>query len=310
MKTITNQVKPEELQKKIAAIDAPPTETSKLDANGKPITETPVVTDPPVVENEDAPLELNDILATDPDKLTDKEQTFLEENQEKLTDEQKFKFHIIEEMPKKKEEAAPATKEINIDYKARYSGSTQEAQVLAARNKEFIEATDKAKALPLPTDDEMMLEYPEDWEVMNDRQRKNAKIAKLQENKDKILSEVTEKMKKSVEWRETTKKHIENPAIITQYPQLAGHEEEFVQFCSLPSRVGLSYDDLIKAFSFDLKPNTPAPQRKSLFETGSGGGITPKAPKALSTEEIAYLRKNNPKEYKRLSLAGKINVDL
>lgn len=291
MKAITNQAKTDELKGKINAA----------------VVDPPIVT--PTNDPEKIVLDIKDVLTRDPEQVTEEEQNFIEAHKEELTDEQKLAFHIIEELPVKPVVAAPA-KEMNIDYKARYAGSTQEAQVLAARNKEFLEAREKAKTLPLPTDEEMKTEYIEEWDEMTDRQKKNAKLAKLNENQNKILDEVTEKMKKRDQWVEDTKKYSVDPSTLVKYPLLAGHEEEFVQFCSLPTRVGINYDDLVKAFSFDLKPVVVTPKRANLLEPAGGGGSVAPVKKELTVEEIGFLRAHNPKEYKRLIQAKKINIDL
>lgn len=291
MKVITNQAKSPELKTKIEE----------------------AIVDPPVATPENDPekvvVDFKNVLTKDPDSLTDEEQTAVEEHKDELTDEQKLAFHIIDKLPEKSPVVAPVTKETNIDYKARYAGSTQEAQILAARNKEFLDAKAKADAVSDPTDDEMKKEYGDEWDEMSDRQKKNAKgIAKAQK-KDEILTEVTEKMKRRDEWVESTKKFSTDPATITKYPQLEGHEEEFIQFCSLPTRVGLDYDLLISAFSSGIKPVIVPPKRANLFETGGGGGGAAPTVKELTVDEIAFLRKNNPREYKRLIQAKKIKVD-
>lgn len=291
MKAITNQAKTDELKGKIDAA----------------VVDPPIAT--PTNDPEKIVLDIKDVLTRDPEQVTEEEQNFIEAHKEELTDEQKLAFHIIDELPVKPVVVALA-KETNIDYKARYAGSTQEAQVLAARNKEFLDAKAKADAVADPTDDEMKTEYGDEWEEMTDRQKKNAKGVSKAQKKDIILNEVTEKMKKRDVWVEDTKKYSADPSTLVKYPQLAGHEEEFVQFCSLPTRVGINYDDLVKAFSFDLKPIVVTPKRANLLETAGGGSGVAPVVKELTVEEIGFLRVHNPKEYKRLLQTGKIKIDL
>lgn len=309
MAKIDNRVRKEDLNKKVDSLinDTPPVVPPK-----DPPIDPPVVVDPPIVAPVLPPTEeekaiLTDILASEPTDLTDDQQEYLEEHKADLTPEQQLAFGLIDKLPEKKVEPV---KETNIDYKSRYAGSTVEAQVLASRNKEFLEATEKADALVEPTEDEMKTEYGEDWDTFTDRQKKNAKVAVLAQKRKEIIDEVRNKMKKGVEWTDATKKYVNDPTTKLKYKQLEGHEEEFVQFCSLPSRVGINYDDLVKAFSFDLKPVTLPPKRASLFEKGGGGGAAVPTVKELSADEVSFIRIHNPRKYKELILKKKINLDI
>jgi hypothetical protein len=213
----------------------------------------------------------------------------------------------VEEAPEEQEvapvvEVAPE----EPDWKSRYIGSTREAQVLAARNKKFAESVDKANSLEKPTDEEMRTEYGDNWEMMDDVQRKLAKETVLSSKRFAILNEVATETKKGEEWVEKAKVFVADPQVLVKYPQLEGKETEFVQFCSLPTRVGVDLDDLVRAFSFDIKEEVP--KRKTLFESG-GGGQAP-APKELTVDEIAFLRTHDSKKYKQLLASGKIKIEV
>ena len=219
---------------------------------------------------------------------------------------------IVEDTPQEpveddfKEEVPEDNGEDKTDYKARYRGSTQEAQVLAAKNKEFVNAVDEASKLPEPTDEDMVKEYGDDWDMMDSVQKKMAKKTYTSERKFAIVNEAAQKTKKTEEWMDSVQKFTSDPVTVTKYPQLQGHEVEFEQFCSVPSRTGVNFDDLVKAFSFDIKPVRQ--QRKSLFEIKGGGEIA--KPKELTPEEASYLRIHNQKKYKELVKRGKITFDL
>ncbi len=265
---ITNQTTPEELEAKINAVDdeETPEETT--------VTRTPDVTPPEEAE------------------------TTQEEPEE------------TEEITEEGEEApAPVVtpeEQEETDWKSRYTGSTREAQVLASRNKKLLDSIEKAKGLPTPTDEEMREEYGDNWDLMDDIQRKTAKNATLSSKRFSVLEEVAAESKKTDEWVEKAKNFVAEPQVLIKYPQLAGKETEFVQFCSLPTRVGVELDDLVRAFSFDIKQEVP--KRKTLFESGGGG--QPPAPKELTVDEIAFLRTHDSKKYKQLLASGKIKIEV
>jgi hypothetical protein len=201
----------------------------------------------------------------------------------------------------------PPSKEDTEDYKAKYAGSTREAQVLAAKNKQLTETIAKAAVIPDPDDAEMRKEYGDNWDVMDEVQKKMAREALVSSRRFQMIHQVVEGYKKTDEWIDKVRNFTTDTKTITKYPQLEGRETEFVQFCSIPSRVGVDIEDLVRAFSFGIKPIKP--KRENLFETGGGGGEATK-PKELTIEEIASLRVNNNKEYTRLVKAGKIKIDL
>ena len=72
---------------------------------------------------------------------------------------------------------------------------------------------------------------------------------------------------------------------------------------------GTPIETLLPAFLFNL-PETPK-KRNGLFETG-GGGTPPEMKPGVITDadEVANLRKTDPKEYKRQLKAGTIKLDV
>lgn len=295
-KTLTNQLTPEDLKAKVDAIDDPET---------PPEAPSEV---PPTPEE----LDLEEIRAKDPSELTDEEQTFLEENVESLNDEEKVTFNIegatTPEPPVEGALESPTEPSVpdDTDWKARYRGSTQEAQVLASRNKDLVQSVDEAANLTEPTDEEMQNEFPNEWDLMDNFQKKIAKDNLLNKRRFELVNQSVQKTKKSEEWVGKVKEFTDNPVTLENYPLLKGKEVEFSQFCAIPSRVGVEFDDLVKAFLFDVPPVRP--QRKSLFETKGGGeGLKPKG---LTPEEVSFLRINDQKKYKELIKAGKIKIEV
>lgn len=320
-KVITNQTPKVELQEKVNEIVeevpqekpvpapilkgprvVPPVEppTTAPEEEAAPVTPPQTVTE----EESGEELDLTSIKAKDPNELTDEEQTFLEEHQEELTPQEKLNFNIIETLPENP--VVPETPADNTDWKARYAGSTREAQVLASKNKQVTDAITKAGELPEPTDEEMRTELGDDWDIMDDTQRRIARRATLADRRFEIINKASQEGKKTDEWVDRVRTYSQDPQVVLKFPQIEGREIEFVQFCSLPSRVGVDLEDLVKAFTFDIKPVEP--KRQNLFERGTGGHAP--AQKEMTVEEISFLRTNNPKKYKELIKSGKIKIEI
>src|SRR3990167_465969 len=216
--------------------------------------------------------------------------------------------------PVKEPEAPPEPvkvvkeEEDEVDWKARYAGSTKEAQILAARDKDVMSAIDDAASLSEPTEEELRKEFGDDWELMDNFQKRIAKDNLLNKRRFERIDEVAQKRKKIDTWIDKVNDFVADPKTISAIPKLQGKETEFGQFCLAPSRVGVDFDVLVKAFLYDVKVETPTRPSSTLFEIG-GGGEAPKTPE-ITPEQIAYLRKNNQKEYKRLLNSGKIKVEL
>jgi hypothetical protein len=100
-------------------------------------------------------------------------------------------------------------------------------------------------------EEEMSKEYGDNWEIMDDIQKKLAKDTVLSNKIFDIIKGVAEESKKTEEWLDKAQKFSQDPVVVSKYPQLEGRETEFIQFCSLPTRVGVDMDDLVRAFSFD-----------------------------------------------------------
>jgi hypothetical protein len=267
---ITNQVKPEELKKKIEAIDAPEPEKAEIE----PIQDEEIIETPDV--NEEVPEVDND--------------------QEEIEDEAEKRVK-----PKAKAETD------ETDYKLRYAGSTREAQVLKAKNKQLVDTVVQAKEMTPPTDEEMAKIYGDDWELMDNVTKRIARENELSTRRFQAIGRTVEETKKIDDWVGKASEFSQDQTTLNKYPVLEGKETEFVQYCMIPSRVDRDLDDLVKSFLHDVKPSVP--KRRNLFQAGGGGGEAPK-PKGFSVAEVKFMRENQPKEYGRLLKAGKIKVEI
>jgi hypothetical protein len=196
----------------------------------------------------------------------------------------------------------------NPDIEHRYVEASKEAIVLRSRNKQQNEAIEAALSLPEPSEEQLKKEYPE-WEDLSDFNKQMAKRTLHSRLKDEKLKEALLSGKKVDDWLDQIDTFLDNPTNMQSYPSLEGKEDDFRRFASRETRIGVDFDVLVRAFSFDLKPNQPNKNRKEILLSGSGGGKTETKP-AWTAEKVSVLRKNNPREYNRLVAAGKIQITI
>jgi hypothetical protein len=184
------------------------------------------------------------------------------------------------------------------DFKKRFAESTREAQILYAKNKKTMETIQEAGKVAEPTEDEMKVQFP-DWDLMSDTEKSLSKRVYKGEKALGMITQISEESKKVDEWNGKVDTFVDDPESAQKYPKLAGREAEFKAFASKPTRVGVDFEVLVNAFSYEL--NTGG-GHKTLFNNGSGGdkpqSTTPTA------EDASTLRKTNPREWERRSKAG------
>lgn len=227
----------------------------------------------------------------------EKDQAELEVLKEK--DEEAEEEEKEEEEPEdeKEEEVKP-----EVDHKKKFIESQREAKVLHSKVKGF----EKASEVPDPTDKDMEVEYS-DWEDLSDFEKKIAKNDWKNTRRNEAIDQAISESKNVDEWNSKVDKTLDDPQILIDTPALEGKLEDLKIFVSKPSRRGVDFDDLIKAFLFDVQENKPAKKKGQMFEKGSGGPSKKSKPKGkLTIEEGAKLRKRDGAEFKRQLLAGNI----
>lgn len=193
----------------------------------------------------------------------------------------------------------------DIDYKKKFVNSTRESQVLHSKNKKINEVVEKAITMSDPTDEELIAEFP-DWDIMSDTERKLAKKTYKYDKAFAMLNEVTRESKDAETWNSKVDTFIEDPKTLNTHPDLEGKEDDFKMFASKPTRRGVDFEDLIKAFLFDVS-TTRKPNKGRMFETGAGGqDKKERKSNILTANEGRALMKANYKKWKELLMAGKI----
>lgn len=194
--------------------------------------------------------------------------------------------------------------EESVDYKEKFVHSTRESQVLHSKNKKINEVIEKAITMPEPTDEELLKEFP-DWDIMSDTEKKLARKTYKYDKAFSMLNEVTKESKDADVWHEKVDTYIEDPKTLNDHPELEGKTEDFKLFASKPTRRGVDFEDLIKAFLFDVSTSKPKNKGK-MFEAGSGGEKPKPKTDVLSALEGRRLMKTDYKKWKDMLLAGKI----
>jgi hypothetical protein len=242
----------------------------------------------------------------------------LEEGIKKATEEVEKELEVKEEIPKEDTPTPPSSEpeketpsepppskkkkeeKPEIDYKKQYIASTREAKVLYSKDKAMNQAIEQANALHEPTDKEMIASIP-DWDVLSDFEKRLAKDTELNKRQMKVLHQASQAGKPIAEWYDKVDKFIEDPKTLIANPDLEGKQEEFRMFASKETRRGVDFEDLVKAFLYDIgQEEAKKPKNKDeMFPRGSGGPSTKEeSGNKISTEEMTRIRESNYKLYK------------
>lgn len=279
----------EKLEGKPPKEESDPTPTPPADPEPEPTPEVP-----------EEPDEEPEIPEEPEDDSDDGEPEPPQEPKKELTKEQKLEKEL-EETKKKLE-----------NTKKRYSDSSSEGHIMYRKNKKMSDAIKKAGEVSEPTEEELKSEY-DDWDVMDDSQRRIAKDNVVNRRRLDAIQEASREFEDIDQWNQKVDDFLIDPGTTADHPQLEGKEEDFKVFVtSKQSRMGVEFEDLISAFLFE-ESQKPKPKKKgNMFPTGSGGDNTKPKPKSdkISISDSAILRKTNYPKYLEYLKAGKIETDV
>lgn len=206
----------------------------------------------------------------------------------------------VVEVKKEKEEVVTDEAEDDGEpsVEERYKNSTQEAQILHSKTKKMQEAFKKVKNVAEPTVEEMTKEYPE-WEDMSDLEKRLATKDWKNDRRFEAINEIAEETENAEAWSGKVDTFIDDPETLQKNPKLEGKVEKFKLFANKNTRRGVDFDDLIKAFLFDVEIAKPAKKKGAMFEVGSGGDNKKQEVKSdkLTVEQGAVLKKTNYPAY-------------
>lgn len=195
-----------------------------------------------------------------------------------------------------------------IDYKKKFIASSQEAQILHAKNKKFSEAVESVAETDV-TEEELTKEYT-DWDVMSETERKLAKKAYLNDKRFDAIHKATQEGKDLEKWVTEVDTFASSPATLTKYQELEGKTDEFKAFATKPTRRGVDFEDLVASFLYTAEKEAKPKHKGKMFESGTGGPNEKFKPKSdkLSVLEARNLMKTNYPKYKEYLKAGRIET--
>ena len=193
-------------------------------------------------------------------------------------------------------------------YKKKFSASSRENQKIYAKNRKLNQAIEEANEIPEPTDEEMLAEYPSDWEMMSDFEQKIARETLISKRFRERIAKAQDEVKKIEKWDEEIIKFVEDPKTLIDNPELEGKEEDFTKFASEDINNSVPFKILVAAFLHESQKSVKPKNKGAMFETGSGGPNEKPKPKSdkLTIEEGRRLRKSNYNRWKEYLVAGKI----
>ena len=197
--------------------------------------------------------------------------------------------------------------EIEKELKKKLANSAREAQILQARTKKYDEAVNQAAEITEVTDEEAVKIYPE-WDLMDDTSKMLAKDSIVNRRRFELIHKASMEGKDIQEWQDKVDTYLGDPKTLQDTPEMEGKEDDFKVFATKPTRRGLDFDDLTKAFLYDVGKMRPK-SKGQMFPTGSGGPNDKMKPKSdkISLTEARQLMKNDYNKYKELLMAGKID---
>ena len=189
-----------------------------------------------------------------------------------------------------------------IDYEKKFSDSTRENQILLAKLGEQDKA--KQELTNEPTDSDLRTAFPE-WDLMSDTEKRLATRTLRAERIGGNAAQQVQEINADRSWNTSIE------LAVASNPTLQGKEQAFRQYASRPQYRNVPMDVLASAFlqtqGLSAAP-TPTPHKPGL-ETGQGGPRETPKPIGLTMEQLAALRKSDPKAYEKYIKTHEITID-
>lgn len=194
------------------------------------------------------------------------------------------------------------------DYRKKFGESTRRNQVVESQFSELQKILGDITKQEVPTDDEMKAQVP-DWEFLSEREKNGERKLLVLERRQNLMMKTFSNISSETENLKKLESFIYNE------PKLKGKEDDFIAFVEKPANKGASMEVLLNAFLFEVKPEEtptvtpPADEIAPSLERGTPSGNMPPintGKKEYSDEELASLRKNDPKKYHELIRKGLI----
>jgi hypothetical protein len=229
-----------------------------------------------------------------------------EENDEEDNDEDEDLDNDDEKEEKEKRKLALQEE---VDRRKAARESQRESLVQNARNKQLTDKIREASNLTV-TDDEIKAEATKeglDFDVLDNFQKSMLKRTILAERKFSTVSEVVVEEDRVNEWAGKVDTWLDTVENDDRFKRLKGHEAEFKNFSMKGTRRGSDFEDLARAFLFDL-PVEKKKHKGSVLLRG-GGGEAPKR-KVLTEDDTVAMRKVSPGRLTDMMKRGKVKIDI
>lgn len=209
-------------------------------------------------------------------------------------------------------EEEPTPKEPEEPIEKKLTDVSREATALHFKNKKLVDTIEEASKMPEPTTEELKA-YAKtqgaDYDELDEFSQNILKKTYLNEKRLEKIQSVTEESKAIDAWAKKVDTFIEESVDAGKYPSLASLGKEFRRFAMKETRRGVDLNDLVASFLYSADRVIPK-NKKSLLLGGGNGSAVPPKPTGLSEDDVARIREKDPKEYRRLIKAGKINIEL
>ena len=284
---ITNQVTPDEVKAAVAAIDADLPENLEEEIQKEKEKEEAIETD----EEEHA-------------------EGFEDAGTLEVTDEETPVVLPEEEKPTKPEVKKPLKQELpSPEVRERESG--QEAMVLNSKNKKILETIEEANNIPEPTIEELK-EYATkmgaDYDELDTFSQNMLKKTFKSEKKDAVLTGLVEDERNMKVWQDKVEAFSADENTLQEFPSLAGHEEDFVKYCSKKTHMNADFNLLVAGFLFKLPEETK--NKNLLLPRGGGSRNGPAKPVEPTQDDARADRKKDLKSYMEKVQKGKYKIAL
>lgn len=203
--------------------------------------------------------------------------------------------------------------EEEIDYKDKFVESTREASALYFKNQKLNQTIEEASKISEPTEQEL-IDYAKsldaDYEELDSFSQNIIKRTYISEKRFEKIQNVASESKQIDEWANKVDSFIEDAVDNSKYPTLSTLGTDFKKFAMKESRRGVDLNDLVASFLFSAERNIKQTPRKSVLLSGGNSQAAPIKQAGLNEGQIAMIRQNDPKEYRRLIKSGQINIEI
>jgi hypothetical protein len=218
---------------------------------------------------------------------------------------------VVEETPV--EEPKVEVKREEPDYKEKFSESSREAMSLHFKNEKLNSLLSGDLEVPEPTEVELRA-YAKtndaDYDELDTFSKNILKRTLVTEQKEAKRAQAYEEIKKIDTWANKVDAFVTSEENMTKYPSIEGREEDFKRYCMKETQRGVDFDLLVASYLYKVEDVPVEKKKGSLFlSRGNGRAETPK-PLGITAGEAELIRKNDPREYRRLIKSGKIKISI